>query len=475
MQQAHEMFTHSREAYASALNQHGPVIGVWRKGRLEYIVNEEYTNDVLSRDHEFSFEKGVATILNGSFLMSLTNGNFFKDMHMIISGGVIPRVDEIVDQIFPIFQRHAKKLVDDSQQSRTGVDLFTHTRRCIAEGMLVVAFGEACLFPEALAPTNTAKEVADAVATLTGIYQNTSYFARTFPRTWKTITWVNVVSKIIIFKYFLMALPIIWREVRGRKYRPLNSTTLEQDEENHSETLVHYAARMCANAQGTVPILSRIWLSIAMLMFVFASVHQTAAVAVWVMYELAVRREYIPAIREELLIISDSIDSSGVHRLSYEALRRATVLDSFIREVLRLKGDTIGVMRGTTNDVKLGGYTIPKGVLVCPLSTLTNESRNIYGDDAAKFNPGRWDDGPAASTVTPGYLAFGFGRWACPGRVLAIAEIKMIVLTLIAMSMPEMEGGKYTVVDPLNVTSVPPVGRLILRSWTEFGKGRQEE
>lgn len=138
---------------------------------------------------------------------------------------------------------------------------------------------------------------------------------------------------------------------------------------------------MCANAQGTVPILSRIWLSIAMLMFVdeiskihpgwtylvpprfvFASVHQTAAVAVWVMYELAVRREYIPAIREELLIISDSIDSSGVHRLSYEALRRATVLDSFIREVLRLKGDTIGVMRGTTNDVKLGGYTIPKGL-----------------------------------------------------------------------------------------------------------------
>lgn len=95
-------------------------------------------------------------------------------MHMIISGGVIPRVDEIVDQstylkrvfhfftvnipvlVFPIFQRHAKKLVDDSQQSRTGVDLFTHTRRCIAEGMLVVAFGEACLFPEALAPTNTA-------------------------------------------------------------------------------------------------------------------------------------------------------------------------------------------------------------------------------------------------------------------------------------------------------------------------------
>lgn len=166
--------------------------------------------------------------------------------------------------------------------------------------------------------------------------------------------------------------------------------------------------------------------------------HQTAAVAVWVMYELAVRREYIPAIREELLIVSESIDSSGVHRLSYEALRRAVTLDSFIREVLRLKGDTLGMARGTVNDVHLDKYIIPKGLccldscrtylttsqlgtLVCPLSTLTHESREIYGDDATEFNPGRWADGPAASTVTPGYVAFGFGRWACPGRVLAIA------------------------------------------------------
>ena len=51
----------------------------------------------------------------------------------------------------------------------------------------------------------------------------------------------------------------------------------------------------------------------------------------------------------------------------------------------------------------------------------------------------------------------------------------MIVLTLIAISMPEMEGGKYTVVDPLNVTSVPPVGRLIFRSWTEFGEEDTKE
>ena len=104
--------------------------------------------------------------------MPLTNGNFFKDMQMIISGGLVPRVDQIVDKstylsilpffflrfnipvlVFPIFQRQAKELVDDSQKLETSVDLFNHTRRCIAEGMLAITFGEVgCIFPEKLAP-----------------------------------------------------------------------------------------------------------------------------------------------------------------------------------------------------------------------------------------------------------------------------------------------------------------------------------
>ncbi|KAL4075458.1 cytochrome P450, partial [Scleroderma citrinum] len=456
---ADEMFTQPKEAYASALKQHGPIIGVWRKGRLEYIVNEQYTNDILNKDHEFSFERGVATILNLSFLVPFIGGNFFKDMHMMVSGGIIPRMDQTIEQIFPIFKRQAKILVEDAQRSQTGVDLFGHARRCIAEAMLVVSFGECYVNEHNI---KVAEEVADAVATLTGIYQNTSYFARTFPRTWKIITWVKVVSEVIVFKYFPMVLPIIWKEVRSRKYRPLRLVpTILQ------ETLLHYAARVCANTQGTVSFLSTIWLSVVMLTFIFASVHQTASVAVWIMYELAMRRKYIPAIQEELSIVADSIDNDGVQRLSYEALRRATVLDSFIREVLRLKGDTLGVVRGTTGDIPLGGYVIPKDTLVYPLSTLTHESRAIYGDDATTFDPQRWEEGPAASTVTSGYLAFGSGRWACPGRVLAVAEIKMIVMTLIATSMPVMEGGKYIVVDPLNVTSVPPEGRLVLHPWNE--------
>ena len=137
---------------------------------------------------------------------------------------------------------------------------------------------------------------------------------------------------------------------------------------------------MYTDDQGHVSILSTLWVSTLILAyvsranmhiftypettlsFIFASVHQTAAVVVWVVFELSVRKEYIPAIREELFVVADNIDDCGIQRLSYEALRRSTVLDSFIREVLRTKGDTLSVVRETTHDVSLGEYTIHKGL-----------------------------------------------------------------------------------------------------------------
>jgi len=96
--------------------------------------------------------------------------------------------------------------------------------------------------------------------------------------------------------------------------------------------------------------------------FIFISVHQTATVTTWIMYELSAHKEHVPTIREELFTLTDC-NGDDVPNLSYEVLRRTTFLDSFIREVLRLKGDTLSLIRGTTRDVPLAAYTIPKGKL----------------------------------------------------------------------------------------------------------------
>lgn len=44
-----------------------------------------------------------------------------------------------------------------------------------------------------------------------------------------------------------------------------------------------------------------------------------------------------------------------------------------------------------------------------------------FTEDPDEFDETRWvGTRKSAATVGPGYLAFGLGRWACPGRFLAV-------------------------------------------------------
>lgn len=120
------------------------------------------------------------------------------------------------------------------------------------------------------------------------------------------------------------------------------------------------------------------------------------------------------------------------------------------------------------------------GHLVIPMASLSHRSTEYYGEDAEVFDGFRWvEKNQPAVMVSPAYFPFGLNRWACPGRVLAVAgeslflkkrepnadipvEMKMIAFTILNLAYPTLEGGKYTVVDPLNTTSVQPSGKLFL-------------
>lgn len=48
-----------------------------------------------------------------------------------------------------------------------------------------------------------------------------------------------------------------------------------------------------------------------------------------------------------------------------------------------------------------------------------------------EFNGERWvGSGKSAAMTGPGYLAFGLGRWACPGRLLAVMGIDSLCLLI---------------------------------------------
>lgn len=63
------------------------------------------------------------------------------------------------------------------------------------------------------------------------------------------------------------------------------------------------------------------------------------------------------------------------------------------------------------------------GSLVFPVTHLSYRSPEFVTDPEV-FNGERWiGSGKTAAMTGPGYLAFGLGRWACPGRILAVTGI----------------------------------------------------
>ncbi|KAJ5020332.1 hypothetical protein J3E73DRAFT_376969, partial [Bipolaris maydis] len=65
-----------------------------------------------------------------------------------------------------------------------------------------------------------------------------------------------------------------------------------------------------------------------------------------------------------------------------------------------------------------------------------------------------------AETTGPGYLAFGLGKWSCPGRGLAVIEMKCWTIALVHFMRLKMDQNRFQIVDPYNITSVPPKGLI---------------
>lgn len=89
----------------------------------------------------------------------------------------------------------------------------------------------------------------------------------------------------------------------------------------------------------------------------------------YVVLELARHPECQESILADLSHSSTSVSS--------ESLRNAIHAESFIREVLRLKGETVIAVRSPRTDVELAGYCIPRGTLDLDLGTSTYPARQL--------------------------------------------------------------------------------------------------
>uniref|UniRef100_J3LCS1 Cinnamate 4-hydroxylase n=1 Tax=Oryza brachyantha TaxID=4533 RepID=J3LCS1_ORYBR len=142
----------------------------------------------------------------------------------------------------------------------------------------------------------------------------------------------------------------------------------------------------------------------------------------------AVQRKVRAEIKE-VLSDEEPITESNIHKLAY--------LQAVIKETLRLHSPIpLLVPHMNLEEAKLGGYTIPKGSKVVVNAWWLANNPELW-ETPEEFRPERFLEKESSVDATVGgkvdfrFLPFGVGRRSCPGIILALPILSLIVGKLV--------------------------------------------
>jgi len=152
--------------------------------------------------------------------------------------------------------------------------------------------------------------------------------------------------------------------------------------------------------------------------------------------------------------------SSEIDASNFDA-EATPYLAAVCNETLRLYPPAPATARYSVKPTKIGGQYIPKGTTALISLWAINRDPTLWGDDADKFNPDRWLDGPNAANggaKSPyALLTFIHGPRSCIGQNFARTEMKCLLAALvmrftfeIADPDEKVEVGGFITIKPRN-------------------------
>ncbi|NOU20178.1 MAG: cytochrome P450 [Methyloglobulus sp.] len=148
----------------------------------------------------------------------------------------------------------------------------------------------------------------------------------------------------------------------------------------------------------------------------------TARTLSWLLYFMTEHPEVQRKMQQE----ADTILGEEIMPTDLSAFEKLTYIEAVVHETLRLKAVAPLLCMETNIDAELDGVTIPKATPVM-LLTRGGALQEENFTDAHLFKPERWlESKPTGCTHNRNAsLPFGAGPRSCPGRNLAMLEIKM--------------------------------------------------
>ncbi len=157
---------------------------------------------------------------------------------------------------------------------------------------------------------------------------------------------------------------------------------------------------------------------------VFAGEDTTSNTIAWLLDFLARN----PGVAGRLAEESDAVLGANTVLKEFAALERFTYLEAAVNEAMRIKPVAPFLGLETNNELVVGGVLVPPRTPIIVMLRLAGMNPADF-PEPGEFRPERWlgEKPPANDDPARKLFPFGGGPRFCPGRYLAMAEIKMAV------------------------------------------------
>ncbi|XP_064603514.1 24-hydroxycholesterol 7-alpha-hydroxylase-like [Liolophura sinensis] len=162
------------------------------------------------------------------------------------------------------------------------------------------------------------------------------------------------------------------------------------------------------------------------LLFMWAALSNAVPIAFWALVHIAANPDVLRQVKEEIRAVLGNFKKGKSGQISDEDIRRMPFAKSCVLETVRLHSAGV-IARKVLQSFKIKGYTIPAGDMLIVSPYWAHRNPN-YFPQPSKFNPDRWKDVDLEKKkFLEGFIAFGSGRYQCPGRWFALLEMQMFV------------------------------------------------
>jgi cytochrome P450/nitrite reductase/ring-hydroxylating ferredoxin subunit len=166
----------------------------------------------------------------------------------------------------------------------------------------------------------------------------------------------------------------------------------------------------------------------------------TSNVLAWIVHELLER----PAVRSRLVAEVDGVLGGSAIPLDLETTNRLDYVDAVANETMRFRQIVPLLSLEANEDVVIDGVSLPRGSGIFPLFRPPALDDRHFGD-ARSFRPERWVEPPPGAHVVESHMPFGSGPRFCPGRGLALLEIRLVLAMLMKSFELERVGDRSAV------------------------------